>query len=217
MGGSQLEIRANSEVHANVAPLFQLWPNPAMSICTKTGDSGTTGLMYNRRVSKTHPRIEACGAIDEVNAAIGLARATAEEDFIRANLLPIQQTLITVMGEIATLKEDLDRYAKDGFQLVTAETRVPLERLIGEIESQKVSFKGWATPGATVNAGHLDFARAVCRRAERRVQELLEVQEISNGDILIYLNRLSDLLWLMARWVENSSESRNDKRERWCQ
>jgi cob(I)alamin adenosyltransferase len=173
-----------------------------MSICTKTGDQGTTALMYNRRVSKTHPRIEACGAIDELNAALVVARAGAEEESVRRELLPIQQTLITVMGELATLHEDLERYVKDGFQTVIPATRVRLEEVIKEIEAQKVSFKGWATPGGTINAAQLDMARTICRRAERRVQELLERHDIKNGNILIYLNRLSDVLWLMARWVE---------------
>src|SRR5436305_12652251 len=88
-----------------------------MSIVTKTGDQGTTGLMYNRRVSKSHPRVEAYGAVDEINAAIGLARATAEHDFVRENLFAIQKDLVILMGELATLPEDLPRYVKDGFTL----------------------------------------------------------------------------------------------------
>src|SRR2546423_12739131 len=93
----------------------------AMSIVTKTGDQGSTGLMYNRRVSKCHPRVEAYGAMDEINAAIGMARATAEQDFVRDNLLGIQKDLVILMGELATLPEDLPRYVKDGFKLVTPE------------------------------------------------------------------------------------------------
>ena len=76
-----------------------------MSIVTKTGDQGTTGLMYNRRVSKSHPRVEAYGAVDEINAAIGVARATAAHDFVRDNLLAIQKDLVILMGELATLPE----------------------------------------------------------------------------------------------------------------
>lgn len=158
--------------------------------------------MYNRRVSKTHPRVEACGTIDELNAALGLARASAEHDFIRNKLLPVQQTLIAVMGELATVNEDLARYAKDGFQIISTETYAPLAETIREIEAQKVSFKGWATPGASLSSAHLDMARAICRRAERCIQLLIESDEIRNREILIYLNRLSDALWLMARWVE---------------
>ena len=88
-----------------------------MSIVTKTGDKGTTGLMYNRRISKCHPRVEAYGAVDELDAAIGLARATATHNFLRENLLPIQKDLVILMGELATLGEDLPRYLKDGFSV----------------------------------------------------------------------------------------------------
>jgi cob(I)alamin adenosyltransferase len=77
-----------------------------------------------------------------------------------------------------------------------------LEKLVEKIESQNVSFKGWATPGATKNSAALDVARTVCRRAERRVCDLQEAGELKNGEIIIFLNRLSDLLWLFARWVE---------------
>jgi cob(I)alamin adenosyltransferase len=73
-----------------------------MSIATKTGDNGTTGLMYNRRVSKCHPRVEAYGTVDELNAALGLARASAQQEFVSVNLLVIQQDLVTLMGELAT-------------------------------------------------------------------------------------------------------------------
>jgi cob(I)alamin adenosyltransferase len=173
-----------------------------MSIVTKTGDQGTTGLMYNRRVSKCHPRVEAYGAVDEINAAIGMARATAEKDFVRDNLLMIQKDLVVLMGELATLPEDLPRYVKDGFLLVTPELTAKLEKVVAEIEAQKIAYKGWATPGATVHSAALDVARTVCRRAERRVCVLEEAKQLHNAEIIIYLNRLSDLLWLFARWAE---------------
>src|SRR5690348_4607740 len=128
-----------------------------MSIVTKTGDSGTTALMYGRRVPKNHPRIEANGAIDELNAAIGLARALAAENFISQNLFSIQKDLITLMGELCVQPEDLPRYVKDGFSLVKPEMTTKLDALVKEIESQNVSFKGWATPGATKNAAALDM------------------------------------------------------------
>src|SRR5665213_1138774 len=115
-----------------------------MSIATKTGDSGSTGLMYNRRVSKCHPRVEAYGAVDELNAAIGLARALADKPFLRDNLLAIQKDLVTVMGELATQIEDLPRYVKDGFAVVTPLLTVKLDGIVKESESQNVSFKGGA-------------------------------------------------------------------------
>ena len=173
-----------------------------MSIVTKTGDSGTTGLMYNRRVSKCHPRVEAYGAVDELNAALGAARAIAGDQLIQEQLLIIQGDLVIVMGELATAIGDLPRYVKDGFKLVTRELTANLDRCVQEIEAQKISFQGWATPGATPCAAMLDVARTTCRRAERRVCALHENDQLQNREILIYLNRLSDLLWLFARWVE---------------
>ena len=173
-----------------------------MSIVTKTGDWGTTGLMYNRRVSKCHPRVEAYGAVDEVNAALGAAKAIAGDAFIRERILSIQEDLVIVMGELATSVDDLARYLKDGFKLVTNELTSRLDRWVQEIEAQEISFQGWATPGATPCAAMLDMARTTCRRAERRVCALHESDELQNREILIYLNRLSDLLWLFARWVE---------------
>ena len=140
-----------------------------MSIATKTGDDGTTALMYGRRVPKTHPRVEAYGTVDELNAALGLARATAAHDFIRTNVLVIQQDLVTLMGELAVAREDLERYVQGGFSLVTPALTAKLDALVREIESQKISFKGWATPGGTPNAAALDMARTISRRAERRV------------------------------------------------
>ena len=158
--------------------------------------------MYGRRVPKNHRRVEAFGAVDELNAALGMARATATDAFISDNLLSIQKNLVTLMGELGVLPEDLARYARDGFGLVTAEMTAPLEKLVKEIEGQNVSFKGWATPGATQISAALDMARTICRRAERRVCDLNEAGELKNPEIIIYLNRLADLLWLMARWEE---------------
>src|ERR1035438_5863656 len=167
-----------------------------MSIATKTGDDGTTGLMYGRRVPKNHPRVEACGTLDELNSALGLARATATEAFVSHNLFWIQKSLVDVMGEVGVMAEDLPRYVKDGYALVKPELTAKIDALIKEIESQKVSFKGWATPGATQHSAALDLARSICRRAERRVLDLQAVGELGNREILIFLNRLSDLLWL---------------------
>jgi cob(I)alamin adenosyltransferase len=175
-----------------------------MSIVTKTGDDGTTGLLYGRRVSKNDPRVEACGTLDELNSAIGLARALAIEPSMAAKLMLIQKRLVEVMGEVGVLPEDRARYAKDGFPLVTAEFTASLEVVIAEVESQGVSFKGWATPGATPGAAALDLARSVCRRAERRVFDLRAAGGLGNGEILVFLNRLSDLLWLFARRLETA-------------
>lgn len=178
-----------------------------MSIVTKTGDQGTTGLMYNRRVAKSDPRVEAYGTVDELNAALGLARATVADRFLQEALLAIQRQLVILMGELATATEDRARYVADGFQLVDTAMTAVLEAQVREIEGQGVDYRGWATPGATPGAAALDVARTTCRRAERRVYGLQEAGGLPNAEVLVYLNRLSDLLWLMARRVETQSQA----------
>jgi len=158
--------------------------------------------MYGRRVPKSHPRVEAYGTVDELNAALGLARATAELDSIRENLYAIQQDLVVLMGELCVLPGDLPRYRKDGYSSVAPDTTAKLDALARKIEAQIPNLKGWAMPGATQSAAGLDVARTVCRRAERRVCVLKEAGELENAEIVVYLNRLSDVLWLFARWVE---------------
>ena len=173
-----------------------------MSIVTKTGDNGATSLMFNRRVSKADARLEACGSVDELNSALGLARATAEHGFVRDSVLGIQRDLIVLMGEVGTLPEDLSRYAQAGFSAVTAQLTKKLDDLVSQLEVQNIFPKDWAMPGETVNAAALDVARTVCRRAERGVCALHEAGQLTNPEIIVYLNRLSDTLWLLARWVE---------------
>jgi cob(I)alamin adenosyltransferase len=175
-----------------------------MSIATKTGDGGSTGLMYNRRVSKCHPRVEAYGAVDELNAALGLARASAPEAAQHSRLEGIQKDLVILMGELATQVEDWPRYARDGFTIVTAELTAKRDVIVREIEGRNLRYDGWATPGGNLSAATLDNARTTCRRAERRVCALQEAGQLQNGEIIIYLNRLSDALWLLAREAEAS-------------
>ena len=175
-----------------------------MSIATKTGDAGQTSLMYGRRVAKSDPRVDAYGCVDELNAAFGLVRVTANDDaFVAEHVLAIQKELITVMGELATAPEDLQRYTDDGFELTSAAMVDRLTAVVDDLEKNKlVNFKGWAIPGSTMLSAVLDIARTTCRRAERRVADLGASGAAVNPEILRYLNRLSDLCWLLGRYVE---------------
>jgi len=175
-----------------------------MSIATKTGDAGETSLMYGRRVGKTNARVDAYGCVDELSAALGLARAAATgHPLLSEQILLAQKELIIVMGELATAPEDLDRYLKDGFHLTTSAMVDRLTASVDDLEKNKLRpFKGWAVPGTTADSAALDFARTVCRRAERRVAALTTGAENFNAEILRYLNRLSDLCWLLARYAE---------------
>src|SRR5438270_210333 len=108
-----------------------------MSIATKTGDKGETSLMYARRVPKTDHRVDAYGCVDELNSALGLARATSDSVGIKDELLRIKKELITVMGELATAPEDLERYRKDGFEITTAAMVDRVTAVIDALEKDK--------------------------------------------------------------------------------
>ena len=177
-----------------------------MSIATKTGDDGSTGLMFNRRVPKTDPRVAAYGACDELNAALGLARAWSDEPQIAERLLEVQKELVVLMGELACAAEDRERYREKGFQLVETTMIDRLTAWIDDLEkNHRISYKHWATPGATRPSAFLDQARVTCRRAERAVWGLREQNLPVSEVIPRYLNRLSDLCWLWARFVETKA------------
>ncbi|MCE0499191.1 MAG: cob(I)yrinic acid a,c-diamide adenosyltransferase [Methylacidiphilales bacterium] len=181
-----------------------------MSIVTRTGDKGQTSLMYGRRVDKFDLRVEAYGTVDELNAALGMARAHSELVFIQTALLVIQKELVALMGELAVAHEDRNRYANDKYPKMTLEMLHHLDGLVARIESEKITFEGWSTPGASVASAALDVARTVCRRAERLVSRLAALNKVDMLEIK-YLNRLSDLLWLMARYTETQLSRKSDE------
>jgi cob(I)alamin adenosyltransferase len=182
-----------------------------MSIVTKTGDQGETSLMYGRRVSKSDPRVEAYGAVDELNAALGLARAASSDEFVSEQILAAQKDLIVLMGELATAHEDRDRYLKDGFKVTSAAMVDRLGAVIVDLEKDKSLYpKDWVIPGGTQVSAALDFARTSARHAERRVAGLTDL----NSEILRYLNRLSDLCWVLARYAERTTKSEGGRPKR---
>jgi len=155
--------------------------------------------MFGRRVSKSDQRVAAYGAVDELNAALGLVRVAGCSEMVAAEMVPeLQSDLVVLMGELATAPEDLPRYLKAGFEQVSTEMVERIGAEVARIERDfDISFKGWAMPGDAGRAGpaQLDMARTICRRAEREVVLLGG----ESGEIVRYLNRLSDLLWLLAR------------------
>ena len=174
-----------------------------MSIATKTGDSGTTALMYGKRVSKTDARVEAYGTVDELNASLGMVRATQNRQVLHEIILSVQKDLVVLMGELAVANRDRERYVKDGYEVVTGSMVDRLTAAVNDLEQNyHVDFKHWATPGHSLESATLDVARTTCRRAERRVVAMCDGPEYVNPETIRYLNRLSDLLWLFARYVE---------------
>jgi len=184
-----------------------LLPMPR-SISTRTGDDGTTGLLYGQRVPKDHPQIEAVGNLDEFNAALGLARATGPRGGRQAELKRIQQDLVALMGEVACAEADAGRHARSKFSKVDAAALARLDAGVAALEARQPRLDGWATPGANPHAAALDLARTLARRAERRLIALPRHGKSVRPLLLQYLNRVSDLLWLMARDAETGSSAK---------
>ncbi len=168
-----------------------------MSIVTGHGDSGQTGLAGGVRVSKASTRVEAYGAVDELTSQIGFARAICPDAAVGELLKDIQRELFAVGGALATPAQ---REGK-----APAVTPTMVERLTAEvrrIEAIDGVLGDWTIPGEHAASAALDVARAVCRRAERRVVRLAESGADVHADLLAYLNRLSDLLWILGRQIE---------------
>jgi len=169
-----------------------------MSIVTKTGDAGITKLMYGAHVSKADLQVEAYGTVDELNSFLGLARAACEDLSINAILEAIQRDTFIVGGEIATPPAQLEKLKTR----VTEEMTAVLEGHIAPIEKIPGLLDDWALPGATAAGAAIDVARAVARRAERCAVRLANEGGLPNAEVVRYLNRLSDLLWLLGRRYE---------------
>jgi cob(I)alamin adenosyltransferase len=167
-------------------------------IYTKTGDDGTTGLLYGGRARKDSRQIELNGVIDEAQAAIGLARAeTAAGSEVNRRLTSLARDLYVVMAEVATAPEHRTKLTA-GSSLVTADMVLGLEAGIDDLLARFEMPSDFTIPGANRVAAALDLARTVVRRAER-----LAVGDAVEGSyVRAYLNRLSDLLWALARWQE---------------
>jgi cob(I)alamin adenosyltransferase len=168
-----------------------------MSISTKRGDRGQTGLVGGFRVSKSHIRVEAYGTVDELNASLGLARSLCEDDDLKSRTLVIQRELFSVGSALATAPESRKPQVQITTEMVDA-----LTGQVHEIEAIEGMLSDWSVSGEHVAAAAYDVARTTCRRAERNVVRLVEAGETVEPNILAYLNRLSDLLWLFGRKLE---------------
>lgn len=168
-----------------------------MKIYTKTGDAGTTGLFGGGRVGKDHPRVEAYGDVDELNAALGLARALEPMPRVDEVLVPIQRDLFAIGALLAT--PDLEKMRQHLAKARVDDERIAqLERAIDDADRELEPLRAFVIPGGSPKAAALHVARTVCRRAERRVVHLQSDVEIPQL-VVVYLNRLSDLLFTLAR------------------
>lgn len=168
------------------------------SITTKKGDDGTTGLLDNSRVKKSNLRPETYGTLDEAAAFLGLARATTDLERTRAFLLTVQNHLYLINAELACPPEYLHLLRKR----LSADHLQKLEALAQAVEAELELPRKFVLYGESQVSALLDVARAVVRRAERRLVELCDRETVNNASILAYLNRLSDALFLLARYEE---------------
>lgn len=168
-----------------------------MKIYTRTGDTGETALFGGGRVRKDHPRTSAYGDVDELNSAIGVARAAAPTEMFDDLLDGVQRDLFAIGGRLAT--PEPEKVAKAIAKAVLPPERVAsLERVMDEAEGELPPLRAFVIPGGTPKAAAFHLARTVCRRAERGAVRLAREEEVP-AEILVYLNRLSDLLFTLAR------------------
>lgn len=173
----------------------------AVKIYTKRGDDGTTGLFYGGRVRKDSERPAAYGTVDEAQAVLGLARAHAEPGGeLDQMVVGLARDLYVLMAEVATAPENRSKLA-DGASRVTAEMVSALEDQIDAISERFEMPSEFVIPGGSVVGAHLDLARTVVRRAERLAMAVAD----PDSHVVPYLNRLSDLLWALARWQDGES------------
>ena len=172
-----------------------------MKMYTRRGDRGETGLLYGGRVPKTDPRCEAYGTLDEAVSAMGLARSLSVKGEVRRILLDLQKEAFTVGGELAIDTDYYPKYLKH-FEAVTPELVARLEEITDDIASKVDVPREFIMPGGTPAAAAIDLARTIVRRAERRAVALKDEGLVSNDEILRYLNRLSSLLFVLARYEE---------------
>ena len=170
-----------------------------MKIYTRTGDSGTTGLFGGDRVNKDHLRIEAYGTVDETNSYLGLARSQISD---HPKHLYLDQLLHKIQSELFILGADLatPNMARVEVPRIEEPHIIALEQEIDKLQDALPALKHFILPGGTVLASTLHIARTLCRRAERRSVSLQQVETVNNLAIT-YMNRLSDLLFVLARWV----------------
>jgi cob(I)alamin adenosyltransferase len=168
-----------------------------MKIYTKTGDKGDTGLFGGGRVGKDHPRVEAYGDVDELNATLGLVRALEPMPRIDEVIVPIQRDLFSIGALLATPDRDKMRASLEKARIDDTRIR-ELEVAIDQCEAELEPLRSFIVPGGTAKAASLHVARTVCRRAERRVVALQKEEELP-PIVVVFLNRVSDLLFMLAR------------------
>ncbi|MDQ2904577.1 MAG: cob(I)yrinic acid a,c-diamide adenosyltransferase [Ktedonobacteraceae bacterium] len=170
-------------------------------VTTGTGDTGYTGLLGEQRVPKYDPRPDTFGTVDEATSALGMARALTQDQQVKDIIYRMQQDLYLLMGELATPPEN---YEKMGLRVTLAHVQ-HLEQVEEALKREVEIPNKFIIPGDTLDGAALDVARTIIRRAERMTVKLLHDGVIQNGEVVRYLNRLSDLVFILARYIEVKS------------
>ncbi len=170
-------------------------------VTTGTGDTGYTGLLGEQRVPKYDPRPDTFGTVDEATSALGLARALTSDTKVKQIIYQVQQELYLLMGELATPPEN---YEKMGLRMTTEHVQ-RLEQVENALKEEVEIPNKFIIPGDSPDGAALDLARTIIRRAERMAVKLLHDGVIQNGEVVRYLNRLSDLIFILARYIEVKS------------
>jgi cob(I)alamin adenosyltransferase len=169
-----------------------------LRIYTRTGDAGETGLFGGQRVLKTHPRVAAYGEVDELNAALGVCEAQCADPELGSVVRELQAELFVLGADLATPPEDTIAGGRRTVPRVSEGMIARLEELIDGLDEELPALQSFILPGGTILGAHLHLARTTCRRAERAVLSA-SGKEVVNPEVLVYLNRLSDLLFVLAR------------------
>ena len=170
-------------------------------VYTRSGDDGDTGLLYGGRISKSDLLTETYGTVDELVSMMGFARSLSQSDKVKGTLIQLQKQLFQIASELATLPENYEHLRKN-LGLISVDWVETLEQTIDDFKSEVDLPAAFIVPGASAASAAIDMSRSICRRAERRIVELKNQDRLPNPEVLRYMNRLSDLLFVIARYED---------------
>ena len=170
-------------------------------VYTRSGDDGDTGLLYGGRISKSDLLTEAYGTVDELVSMMGFARSISQSDKVKETLMQLQKQLFQIASELATLPENYSHLEKN-LGLIGGDWVETLEQIIDAFKSEVDLPAAFIVPGASQASAAIDMSRTICRRAERLIVELKNQNRLPNPEVLRYMNRLSDLLFVIARYED---------------
>jgi len=196
-----LHAKTDKTKYTFACAIIRPWRYGLPKIYTRHGDEGETSLLYGGRVSKTDLRCGAYGTVDEAVSALGLARSNVKTEKLRGIIEKVQRDLFTVGAELATSRDEYNKLEKN-FNVVTQDMVDELEHLIDGLMQELTLPQAFIIPGASAASAAMDLGRSILRRAERQIVELRDMGLLGNQSVLKYINRLADLVFVMARYED---------------